>query len=121
MTKAAALYAFFSQFGLQAFPSNSVPDSTVFPYATYELTTSGQLDRVVLTASLWYRGDDWAGINAKAEEIAATVKDFYLLDCYNGGIIIRCGTPFAQSMNDPEDDKIKRKVLTFEVLYCTPY
>ena len=124
MTKAATLYMFFTQFGLNVWPEISVPtgdDAPDFPYLTYEVTTSADLDKVLVSASLWYRETTWTRINAKADVISSTVGGAYALDCDDGGMIIRRGTPFAQSMDDPNDNLIKRKVLSFEITFCTPY
>lgn len=124
MTKAAALYTFFSQFGLNVWPENSVPtgdDAPNFPYLTYEVTTSADLDKVLVSASLWYRETAWTRINAKADQISAAIGGAYALECDDGGMIIRRGTPFAQSMDDPNDNLIKRKLLNIEITFCTPY
>ena len=124
MTKAAALYNFFSQFGLNAWPNVSVPtgdDAPDFPYLTYELSTSADLDKIMVSASLWYRETTWTRANAKAEQISAAIGQAYTLDCDDGGMIIRRATPFSQSMDDPNDNLIKRKLLNFEITFCTPY
>ena len=36
MTPTAALYQFWSSFGITAYPSNRVPEDTAFPFITYE-------------------------------------------------------------------------------------
>ena len=39
MTKEAALYQFWSSFGLTAYEENSVPAQAAFPYISYEVIT----------------------------------------------------------------------------------
>lgn len=123
MTKNAAIHSFFSSFGLPAFPSASVPTSgdekPDFPYLTYSVPTSSDMDVVQCDASLWYRTESWTGINAKTEEISQLVGKAYLLECDGGGIIVRKGQPFAQPMGDDTDNMIKRKNLTFELTFGT--
>ena len=124
MTKTAALYAFFSSFSLPAYPSVSVPsgvDAPSFPYLTYDVTIGTEMDKAIITASLWYRETELTRINAKADEISRFIGNAYALECDDGGIIIRRGTPFSQLMDDPADDLIKRKVLNLELTFCTPY
>lgn len=122
MTKAAAIYQFWAGFGLTAYEENSVPTgdgAPDFPYLTYELITSGDLDRMQASASLWYRGTSWMAANAKTEEISAAIAGGVALPCDGGGIIVRKAAPFAQSMGDDTDDMVKRKVLSVEYLYAT--
>ena len=74
MNKAAALYQFFSYFGLDAYEENSVyalETPPAFPYLTYEMKTDafGVYD-TALSFSLWYRSTSWAAANAKVDEYA---------------------------------------------------
>ena len=117
MTKAAAIYQFWSGFGLTAYEENTVPEDATFPYITYQLVTDGFDREVAATASLWYRGESWTAINAKTEEISAHIGlGGKIIKCDGGRIWIKRGQPFAQNMGDESDDLIKRKYLnlTFE-------
>ena len=117
MTKAAAIYQFWSGFGLTFYEENTVPSDAGFPYGTYQLVTDSFDREVAATASLWYRGESWTDINAKTEEIARFIGGGgCLIDCDGGRIWIKRGQPFAQNMGDESDDLIKRKYLnlTFE-------
>ena len=119
MTKAAAVYQFWSSFGLAAYEENTVPEDAVFPYVTYQLVTDSFDREVAATASLWYRGESWTAINAKTEEIAQHIGlGGKIIKCDGGRIWIKRGQPFAQNMGDESDDLIKRKYLnlTFEFL-----
>ena len=120
MTKAAAIYQFWSGFGLTAYEENTVPTDAVFPYVTYQLVTDSFDREVAATASLWYRGESWTAINAKTEEIARFIGGGgCLLDCDGGFIWLKRGTPFAQNMGDESDDLIKRKYINVTVEYMT--
>lgn len=117
MTKAAAIYQFWSSFGLAAYEENTVPEDAAFPYVTYQLVTDSFDREVAATASLWYRGESWTAINAKTEEISAHIGlGGKIIKCDGGRIWIKRGQPFAQNMGDESDDLIKRKYLnlTFE-------
>ena len=119
MTKAAAIYQFWSGFGLTAYEENTVPEDAVFPYVTYQLVTDSFGREVAATASLWYRGESWTAINAKTEEIARFIGlGGKIIKCDGGRIWIKRGQPFAQNMGDESDDLIKLKYLnlTFEFL-----
>lgn len=80
MTKAAAIYNFWSGFGIPAYEENSVPsgkDAPEFPYVTYQLITDSFGADVAMTASLWYRDSSWVNANAKPTKLAnlsATVE-----------------------------------------------
>ena len=123
MTKAAAIYNFWSSFGLRAFDEDAVPtgdDAPEYPYITYELITDSLDNPVAMTASLWYRGSSWTAPNAKAEEIGAYIgRGGIILSCDGGGIWINRGTPFAQSMRDDNDDLIRRKIINIQAEYLT--
>ena len=117
MTKAAAIYQFWSSFDLTAYEENTVPTDAAFPYVTYQLVTDSFDREVAATASLWYRGESWTAINAKTEEIAQHIGlGGKIIKCDGGRIWIKRGQPFAQNMGDESDDLIKRKYLnlTFE-------
>ena len=120
MTKAAAIYQFWSGFGLTAYEENTVPEDAVFPYVTYQLVTDSFDREVAATASLWYRGESWTAINAKTEEISAHIGlGGKMIKCDGGRIWIKRGQPFAQNMGDESDDLIKRKYLNLTVEYLT--
>ena len=123
MTKEAIIYNFWSSFNLPAYEENSVPTGDKapnFPYITYQVVTDSLGSNVSATGSIWYSSTSWKEINAKTEEIS---KDIGIggkrIACDNGLIWIKRGLPFAQSMGDPEDDKIKRKLINLEINYLT--
>lgn len=120
MTKAAAVQKFFEGFGLTAYEENTVPVGAKFPYLTYPLMTDSFGERLQISFSLWYRSDLWSAINAKTEYISSKIgRGGATIDCDGGYIEINRGSPFAQSMGDPSDDKIKRKVISLEFEFIT--
>ena len=122
MTKAAAIYQFWSGFGVTAYEENTVPTDAAFPYITYQLVTDSFDREVAATASLWYRSESWTVINAKTEEISAHIGlGGKIIKCDGGRIWIKRGQPFAQNMGDESDDFIKRKYLNVNIEYFTAH
>ena len=120
MTKAAAIYQFWSSFGLTAYEENTVPTDAVFPYITYQLVTDSFYREIPITASLWYRSESWTTINAKTEEISQKIsRGGKIISCDGGAIWLKRGQPFAQNMRDESDDLIKRKYLNITAEFLT--
>ena len=120
MTKAAAIYQFWSGFGLTAYEENTVPTDAAFPYITYQLVTDSFDREVAATVSLWYRGESWTAINAKTEEISKKIgASGKKIAVDGGGIWIKRGQPFAQNMGDESDDLIKRKYINISIVFIT--
>ena len=120
MTKAASIYQFWSGFGLTAYEENTVPTDAAFPYITYQLVTDSFDREIPITASLWYRSESWADINAKSEEISQKIsRGGKIIPCDGGVIWLKRGQPFAQSMGDESDDLIKRKYLNITAEFMT--
>lgn len=120
MTKAAAIYQFWSSFGLTAYEENTVHTDAIFPYITYQLVTDSFDREIQFTASLWYRSESWTAINAKVEEISQKIgRGGKNISCDDGAIWLKRGQPFAQNMRDESDDLIKRKYLNITAEFMT--
>ena len=121
MTKEAALQAFFEQF-LPSYAASAVPEDVVFPYLTYELITSAwEEGEVGLTVNLWYYTTSEAAPNAKVREISKAIgMSGILAPCDDGAIWFKRGSPWAQSLTDSTDEKIKRRYLNVTAEYLTP-
>ena len=120
MTKASALYNFWSGFGLTAYEENTVPTDEKLPYITYQVVTDSFGAEIALTASVWYRGTSWVEANAKAEEISRYISRGGKTIPVDGGVLwLKRGTPFSQSMGDETDDLIKRKYLNITAEFLT--
>ena len=120
MTKAAAIYQFWSGFGLTAYEENTVSDDAKFTYITYQLATDSFDREIPLSASLWYRSESWTSINAKTEEISRKIsRGGKIIPCDGGAIWLKRGQHFAQNMGDESDDLIKRKYLNITAEFMT--
>ncbi len=124
MTKASALYNFFSSFGIEAYEETLVPtgdEAPKFPYLTYQLITDSFDNEVLIPVSLWYRSEaSLLALNTKTDEISQRIgRGGVFLDCDGGKIWIKRGSPFAQTMSDPEDNTIKRKYINITAEFLT--
>lgn len=122
--KEKTLHKFWNSFGVPAYDETTVPDDATFPRITYNVATDSLGGVVSLHADLWYRSSSWQGVTDLAETIAKTVKQFgYItLPIEGGGYIYLCGgTPFAQRIDDPDDDSIKRIYINVQAEFLTAY
>lgn len=120
MDRYQAQQSFWASFGVPA-----LRDAVVIPqdvqealwveygaYITYEASTAPFDGDAMISASIWTRSESWDTADALADLIETRLKNGGKVVPYDGGIIwITPESPFAQSMGDPEDDKIKRKLL----------
>ena len=115
MTALQAIQAFWSSFGLSAYDEHSVPYKTEFPYITYTISEDFFDHPVAESVSLWYHSPSWAAIIEKGEQIAEFISRGGRMVGYDGGTIwIKRGSPWAQRLDDPSDDMIRRLVLNIE-------
>ena len=126
MNKIQALDAFWNGFGLPAFDENSVPENVtddegaqiklVPPYITYEVASDDFGNTMLLTASLWYRSSSWADITAKEQEIGDFIGRGGRMIAFDGGSFwLQKSRPWAQRMDEPSDDMIRRIVLSYTI------
>lgn len=121
MTKEAALHSFFNSFGIPGYPSSAVPEDAVFPWLTYDLTTSAwDGGEVGLTVNLWYHTTDEALPNAKAREMSKYIGyGGIILSCDEGYIWLKRGSPWCQSITYEEDMNVKRRYINITAEYLT--
>ncbi len=121
MTKAAALYKFFSSFGMAAYAATAVPYDVEFPYLTYELITSAwESGEVGITVNLWFYTTNEAEPNAKAQELSDAIGlGGKVIPCDGGYIWIKRGSPWFQSLRDGNDPNTKRRYINVTVEYLT--
>jgi len=116
MDKLQTLHAFWNGFGLKAYDETSVPDGVSLPYITYEAADDYFGNTVVKSASLWYRSSSWAEITAKEQEISDFITRGGRMLKYDGGAMwIQRASPWAQRMDEPSDDMMRRIVLSYEI------
>lgn len=121
MTKAAALQKFFSAFGISAYPSNAVPDETVFPWLTYE-ASFGYLEdgEIPIAVHLYYHTTSEVVPNEKVEEIGQAIgRGGTVIPCDDGAIWIKRGTPFCTSQTDADRPEIKHRYMNLTLEYLT--
>lgn len=123
MTKAQALFSFWSGFVLPAYEENAVPtgkDAPDFPYLTYEAVFDSISADTPMSASLWFRSTSWLEAQSKAEEISKAIgRGGKIIPCDGGAIWIKRGSPFAQFMGDEIDDLIRRVYINITAEYLT--
>lgn len=120
MTKAAALYAFFSGFGIPAYPTEAEAGAT-FPYLVYEPNIGAyDDDNIAIVANLWYYGQGETAINAKVQEISAALgMGGVYLPCDGGAVYLQRGKPFSQPQTDQADSNIKGRYIQITAMYLT--
>lgn len=117
MTKSAALYSFFSSFGVQAYQDTSVPTDAEMPYLTYQNVQDNWGSPVALTVNLWWRTESEKLLNDKVDEIAAALPRYF--PCDGGAILFSRGSPFSQALTDDTDPTIKRRYMNIIAEYLT--
>lgn len=126
MNKVQTLHKFWSGFGLKAYDENSVPEyiddghghktKLEPPYITYEASIDNFGSMVAQTASLWYRSSSWSDITAKEQEISDYITRGGRMIAYDGGAMwIQKGSPWAQRLEEPNDEMIRRIVLNVTI------
>lgn len=123
MTKAQAIYQFWAGFGLKAYDTQSVPDSAVLPYITYETSTGAIGAQMTLTGNVWYRSTSWKDVSDKVDEIAKKIAEMDAVKIDDGYMYVTIPetTPFAQRISDPSDDMIKGNTLSVNFEFLTSY
>lgn len=115
MDRWQAQYSLWSSYGVEAYEENSVPDldDLEYPYITYQAVSAGFDGDTMPSVSIWSRSSSWADADALADAIEADIGMGGKSVMYEGGMLwVTANAPFAQSMGDPDDDLIKRKLLS---------
>lgn len=124
MTKAEALYDFYSGFGIPAFEENSLYEleqEPELPYLTYEVAADGFSDSdIPLTLNLWDRSGSWKTLDALAERLSAAFgRSGILLTCDGGRILLMRRHPFAQHFGGDADNLTKRVLISISARFYT--
>ena len=114
-----ALYTFFSGFGLDAYPEDTVPDDAQLPYITYSISIPDWENPTSLYANVYYRSASFAGISAKVGEIDEAIGPGAVIPLDDGAIWLYKGTPFAQFMPMAGDPNLKRMYLNMSMQAIT--
>ena len=121
MDKAQAIDKFWNGFGIPAYDQYTVPEDAPFPRITYSVYMDNFDRPVVMNANLWYKSKSWKEITQKTDEISKAIEEAYPIttEIDDGRLYTTKGNPWAQRMDDPEDDQIRRMYLTIQVEYLT--
>ena len=120
MDKWQAQHEFWNSFGIPAYEEHSVPDGAPFPRITYESAMSTFENLVSVTASIWTRSTSWETADITANNIEQYIKAMGCPEIQGGRYRVFIGdTTFAQRMDDPQDDQVKRIVLNVTFEYMT--
>lgn len=120
MDKWQAQHEFWSSFGIDAYEEYSVPDNAPFPRITYKAATSTFENLVQITASIWTKSTSWVTADAIADDIELYIKNMGCPKIDGGRYRVYIGaTPFAQRMNDPEDEQIRRILINVVFEFMT--
>ena len=121
MDKLQALNNFWNQFGIPAFDHLTVPDEingvpVKPPYITYETASDEFGNAIPMNASIWYREKSWENITAKEKQISDHIGRGGVMVPYDQGAFwLTKRSPWAQRMNDPDDDLIRRILLQYSI------
>jgi hypothetical protein len=123
MDKSQALDEFWNSFEWKAYDEGTVPDDAEMPRITYNVVLDSLGNSVMMNASLWDRSTSWTQITQKADEISQAIETMYppAIALDDGRMYITKGSPFAQRMQEPSDDMIRRIYLNIDVEYFTRY
>lgn len=115
MDKWQAQYKFWSSFGVPAYEESAVPrrDKVTFPYISYQAVSAPFGNLTFPNANIWSRSTSWEEADALSDFIENTIKDGGVRIPYDGGVIwVTTDDTFSRSMSDPDDDMIRRKILS---------
>ena len=109
-----ALYAFFSGFGLPAYPEQSVPKEypdehgvmqpVTPPYITYEIVQPDRLRQAPIHARIWYRSTTLVPVTVMAEVIRKEIDNGHTIPTETGAIRLWPDETFAQIQPADEPD-----------------
>ena len=110
-----AQYQFWSGFGIPAYEENAVPDADdiSFPYLTYQAINNQWDESSQIFVNIWTRSTSWEQADTLALAVKSRMENGGATAGFTGGMIwFTPGTSFIQNMGDPEDNMIRRKLLT---------
>ena len=115
MDKWQAQYSFWSSFGVPAYEESAVPklDEVTFPYITYQAMSATFDNLAFPNANIWSRSSSWEEADALSDLIENRIKSGGAKIPYDNGILwVTADDVFSRSMADPDDDMIRRKLLS---------
>ena len=126
MSKEEALYQFWNSFGVDAYDEADVPDEKdiTYPYITYEVKTDSLNNVVMLRANVYDKNSSWRKARIIKDTISKRILEYgFVTIPFDEGnyIYLTGGTPFAQRIDDPTDDRIKRYYINLQAEFLCAY
>lgn len=123
MDKYQAIDNFWNSFGWTAYDEGTVPEDAAMPRITYSVVTDSLDNPVMIPASLWDKSYSWENISKKADEIAQRLSTMNppSIKIDSGRLYLTKGSPYAQRMQEPSDDTIRRMYLNVDAEFFTAY
>ena len=115
MNEWTAINTFWNSFTIPAYDENTVPDDATMPYITYEAKIGEFGDKLLLSASLWYKSMSWQAISEKSKQISDYVEGGASVSYGTGRMWITKGSPFAQRLSEPSDSQVRRMLIQISV------
>ena len=116
-----ALNAFFNGFGIPGYLEDNIPPGAELPYLTYQPTIPGGLNESgTCHARLWYpSAKGRTPILQTEDKISAALADGLTIECGDGAILLRKGSPWAQPLDNPPEGYLC-EYLNFELTRLVP-
>ena len=121
MSKASALYTWFSGFGLTAYEESNVESDPTFPYLTYTYAT-GDFDsgEVPIVVNIFDMSEDNTLVDSKSEEIYSAIgRGGITVPVEGGAVWMKRGSPFSQAISEPSDANIRRCYINITAEFLT--
>lgn len=109
---AAALYKFYSGFGLPAYEVNTVPDDVTLPYITYLYQEPHYNNAASHYAQVFMRTNSNTELMDKAGEIVRAIGEGIVLE---NGVVIRPSTPLVQILHDASNPDIRMAYINLQL------
>lgn len=100
LNTAAKLKLFFSQFGLPAYTTQSVPEEVELPYISYLLVEPEWNEQTSMYCQIWYPKKRLEDLLTKADQVVEAIGECKKITMPGGYLVIYPSTPLIQIMSD---------------------
>lgn len=127
MTKDKAFHAYLEKFMEQEFGKEfaiylkeRVPEEALLPYMAYEFIDNDFLDGDVYpTVEIWHHTESMAFMNAKVRAFRKYINENDRIDCDEGHLWVKPGSPFAQTIPGQEMIGLIGKTINLDIEHLT--
>ena len=120
MDKQQALNKFWHEAtGLTACEENSIPDSAVLPYCTYQTIIDGLDNAVFPLGHIWDKNLSWERLDTILAAVDAYIGRGTVIKLDEGRMFVCKGTPFAQRRTDEETSVVKGYEIQLQIEFFT--